>query len=146
MLLNALLLLAAAYLPVSSDALILTVEPYHVRSGEECVFERVEKDNKLGGSFEVVSGAAGGGPGAVYLHVTGPSGEAHFSSEKAHTSKFTVMAPAAGLYKVCLVNKDREEKSVAVSWLRRGPAPWRAEGQGRRALGHGAEDAGGART
>ena len=40
-------------------SLILTVEHYSVRNGEECVFERVEKDNKLGGSFEVVSGSAG---------------------------------------------------------------------------------------
>ena len=94
----------------SATGLILTVEPYHLRNGEECVFERVEKDNKLGGSFEVVSGSSG----AVNLYVTGPSGESHFSSDKVKSSKFTVMAPSSGLYKVCLVNKDREEKSVAV--------------------------------
>ncbi len=99
------LLLLACVAP-AARGLILTVGG----AAEECVFERVEKDNKLEGSFEVVSGAQG----ALYLLVTGPSGEAHFSSEKARTSKFTVMAPSSGLYKVCLANKDREEKAVAV--------------------------------
>ena len=105
----ALLLLALA----PSDSLILSVEPFHIRSGEECVFEKVEKDNKLVGSFEVVSGVSGFDV-TVFLYVTGPTGETYFSSEKVRSTQFTVMAPTTGLYKVCLVNKDREEKSVAV--------------------------------
>jgi hypothetical protein len=96
-------------LPCTS--LILTVEPYYLKSWEECVLERVEKDNKLSGSFEIVSG---GLASAVFLTVSSPNGDVQFNSEKVKTTKFAVMAPQAGLYKVCLVNRDREEKSVAV--------------------------------
>jgi len=93
------------FLVISTNSLILTVPG----SSDECVFERVEMSNKMQGSYEVVAGS-----GEIIGTVYGPNGEVHFNSEKAKTNRLIVMAPTSGLYKLCLTNKDREEKSVAV--------------------------------
>lgn len=95
-----------SFLTMTTSTLILTVPG----ATDECVFERVEKSNKLQGSFEVVSGV-----GEVIASVYGPSGELHFNSDKAKSNRLNVMAPMSGLYKLCLTNRDRDEKSVAVS-------------------------------
>lgn len=97
---------------MTTSTLILTVPG----ATDECVFERVEKSNKLQGSFEVVSGV-----GEVIASVYGPSGELHFNSDKAKSNRLNVMAPMSGLYKLCLTNRDRDEKSVAVSSPSLGP-------------------------
>ena len=89
-----------------ASGLILTVPG----NSDECVFERVEKSNKIQGSYEVVTGS-----GDIIGTVYGPGGEVHFNSEKAKSNRLIVMAPTSGLYKLCLTNRDRDEKSVAVS-------------------------------
>ena len=88
--------------------LIVTVK----EGDEECVFERLDKDNKLAGSFEVLSG----GNFDIDALVTGPSGDAHYKQLRQKTGSLQIMAPTSGLYKVCFSNKGISpgDKLVAV--------------------------------
>ena len=61
----------------------------------------VDKDNKLAGSFQVLSGGMLDVDAAVY----GPGGETHYSVQRQKSGTFQVMAPSAGFYKFCLSNK-----------------------------------------
>ncbi len=110
-----------AALLLTAAGLIVSVK----EGEEECVYERIEKDNKLVGSFEVLSG------GALDIDalVTGPNGDAHYKQLRQKTGSLQVMAPAAGLYKVCFANKgiSAGDKLVAVrAALRRCAHPTRA--------------------
>lgn len=98
----------AALLLASASALILSVS----EGDEECVFESVDKDNKLVGSFEVLSG----GSYDIDATVTGPNGNVHFKQLRQKTGSLQVMAPVSGLYQVCFSNKagSSGEKLVAV--------------------------------
>jgi hypothetical protein len=98
----------AALLLASASALILSVS----EGDEECVFESVDKDNKLVGSFEVLSG----GSYDIDATVTGPNGNVHFKQLRQKSGSLQVMAPVSGLYQVCFSNKagSSGEKLVAV--------------------------------
>lgn len=93
----------------AASGIVMTVGSHD----EECVMEQVEKDNKLTGSFEVLSG----GLLDVDAIVLGPNGEAHYSVQRQKTGTFSVLAPTTGLYKLCLSNRmsTMTEKTVALS-------------------------------
>lgn len=63
-----------------STGLMLTVVP----NGEECVYERIAKDNKLSGSFEVTSG----GDFDISVFVTGPNGDNHYKEKRSKSGSF----------------------------------------------------------
>jgi hypothetical protein len=90
-----------------SVAIILTVPA----GADECVSERLVKDNKLTGSFEVLAGDE------VGVVVYGPDGSAHYSTGRVKSGNLQVIAPTDGLYKLCLLNQPgRDAKTVAVRW------------------------------
>ena len=60
--------------------LMLSVIP----NGEECIYERVAKDNKLSGSFEVTSG----GDFDISVIVSGPTGENHYKQLRSKSGSF----------------------------------------------------------
>ena len=95
-------------LPHAAVAIVTTVSSHD----EECVYERVEKDNKLVGSFQVLSGGLLDVDAAVF----GPGGETHYSVQRQKSGSFAVMAPVGGFYKFCLSNKMSTitDKAVAV--------------------------------
>jgi hypothetical protein len=69
--------LAAALAALAADALLISVAP----NDEECLYERLEKDNKLVGSFEVLSG----GGFDIDAVVTGPDGVVHYKQLRQKT-------------------------------------------------------------
>lgn len=79
----------------------------------QCFMEMLEAQNKMKGSFEVISG------GLLDIDVTvfGPHGEAHYSVQRQKQGTFTVMAQTTGLYRVCFSNRmsTLTEKTVAFS-------------------------------
>lgn len=65
------------------------------------------------GSFEVMQGGLLDIDAAVY----GPANEVHFSAQRQKTGSFNLLAPSAGLYRLCFSNRmsTMAEKSVAFS-------------------------------
>jgi hypothetical protein len=60
--------------------LMMLVSP----NGEECVYERVVKDNKLSGSYEVASG----GDYDISASVFGPNEESHYKQVRQKAGSF----------------------------------------------------------
>lgn len=80
----------------------------------QCFLEDVEAGNKLSGSFEVISG----GVLDVDVTISGPAGEAHYHVLRQRSGHFTVLAPNAGLYRLCFSSRmsTMVQKTVAFSW------------------------------
>lgn len=81
--------------------------------GDECFYEKAEQNNKMAGSFEVVSG----GMFDVDCDVKGPNGRSHYSATKQKQGVFTFLAPSAGTYSICFSNRmsSQAEKTVVFS-------------------------------
>jgi len=68
---------------------------------EECFYEDMEENGKLQGSFEVVAG----GFLDIDCTVYGPGGQVHYTVSREREGRFLMLAPSAGTYKICFVNK-----------------------------------------
>ena len=60
------------------------------------------QSNKLTGSYEVLSG---GVAPEIDVTIYGPQGEGHYSTSRQKSGHFTVIAPTAGAYRLCLSNR-----------------------------------------
>ncbi len=82
----------------------------------------MEANNKLVGSFEVISG----GLLDVDVSVRGPSNEVHYSVERQKAGTFNMIAPSAGVYRLCFANRaaTMAEKAIAFS-MHKGDALFR---------------------
>lgn len=68
---------------------------------EECFFETVEADTKMGLTFEI----AEGGFLDIDVTITGPAGDVIYRGERESSGMYTFSAPTAGKYTYCFSNK-----------------------------------------
>ena len=79
----------------------------------QCFLEDVEAGNKLSGSFEVIAG----GMLDTDVAILGPAGEAHYSVLRQRSGHFMVLAPGAGVYRLCFSSRTSSaaQKTIAFS-------------------------------
>ncbi|CAB3220464.1 unnamed protein product [Arctia plantaginis] len=68
---------------------------------EECFFENVEADTKMGLTFEI----AEGGFLDIDVTITGPDGAVIYKGERESSGMYTFSAPTTGKYTYCFSNK-----------------------------------------
>ncbi|XP_026754891.1 transmembrane emp24 domain-containing protein 2 [Galleria mellonella] len=68
---------------------------------EECFFENVEADTKMGLTFEI----AEGGFLDIDVTITGPDGTVIYRGERESSGMYTFSAPTSGRYTYCFSNK-----------------------------------------
>ncbi|XP_041971530.1 transmembrane emp24 domain-containing protein 2 [Aricia agestis] len=89
------LLLAALW--SSSHCYTITVDAH----AEECFFENVDADTKMGLTFEI----AEGGFLDIDVKITGPDGAVIYRGERESSGMYTFSAPTAGRYTYCFSNQ-----------------------------------------
>ncbi|KAH0556499.1 transmembrane emp24 domain-containing protein 2-like [Cotesia glomerata] len=94
LLFNLVLLLCGVY---SAHAYTVTVDAH----AEECFFEKIEKDAKMGVTFEV----AEGGFLDIDVKIVGPDGNVIHEGEQEGSGKYTFAANVEGRYTYCFSNK-----------------------------------------
>ncbi|XP_026740524.1 transmembrane emp24 domain-containing protein 2 [Trichoplusia ni] len=90
-------ILFAASLLNTAHSYTITVDAH----AEECFFENVEADTKMGLTFEI----AEGGFLDIDVTITGPDGAVIYKGERESSGMYTFSAPTAGRYTYCFSNK-----------------------------------------
>ncbi|XP_022832033.1 transmembrane emp24 domain-containing protein 2 [Spodoptera litura] len=90
-------LLLAATLLHTGNCYTITVDAH----AEECFFENVEADTKMGLTFEI----AEGGFLDIDVTITGPDGAVIYKGERESSGMYTFSAPTSGRYTYCFSNK-----------------------------------------
>ncbi|XP_015180942.1 PREDICTED: transmembrane emp24 domain-containing protein 2-like [Polistes dominula] len=78
-------------------AYLITVDAH----AEECFFNKVEADTKMGLTFEI----AEGGFLDIDVKIIGPDGKIIYQGERTRSDKFTFGAHTAGIYTYCFSNE-----------------------------------------
>ncbi|CAH0696792.1 unnamed protein product [Spodoptera exigua] len=89
--------LLAATLLHTGNCYTITVDAH----AEECFFENVEADTKMGLTFEI----AEGGFLDIDVTITGPDGAVIYKGERESSGMYTFSAPTSGRYTYCFSNK-----------------------------------------
>ncbi|KAL4711873.1 hypothetical protein ACJJTC_006042 [Scirpophaga incertulas] len=93
---------------------------------EECFFEKVEADTKMGLKFEI----AEGGFLDIDVTITGPDGAVITKVERESSGVFTFSAPTSGKYTYCFSNKmSTMTPKVVMFNLEIGEAPHKPDGK-----------------
>ncbi|XP_045503679.1 transmembrane emp24 domain-containing protein 2 [Colias croceus] len=79
------------------NSYMITVDAH----AEECFFENVEADTKMGLTFEI----AEGGFLDIDVKITGPDGAVIYKGERESSGMYTFSAPTAGRYTYCFSNQ-----------------------------------------
>ncbi|XP_034941934.1 transmembrane emp24 domain-containing protein 2-like [Chelonus insularis] len=103
-LINGLLIITC--LIYNTHAYFITVDAHT----EECFYERVEKDTKMGLTFEI----AEGGFLDIDLKIVGPDGKVIHNGEREGGGKYTFAAYAPGVYTYCFSNQKSTLTSKVV--------------------------------
>lgn len=90
-------ILLAATLLNTANCYTITVDAH----AEECFFENVEADTKMGLTFEI----AEGGFLDIDVTITGPDGAVIYKGERESSGMYTFSAPTSGRYTYCFSNK-----------------------------------------
>ncbi|XP_047999311.1 transmembrane emp24 domain-containing protein 2 [Cydia splendana] len=100
---------------------------------EECFFEHVEADTKMGLTFEI----AEGGFLDIDVTITGPDGTVIYHGERESSGMYTFSAHVSGRYTYCFSNKmSTMTPKVVMFNLEIGDAPHKAEGDKDEAVDH----------
>ncbi|KAF9805790.1 hypothetical protein SFRURICE_009422 [Spodoptera frugiperda] len=89
--------LLAATILHTGNCYTITVDAH----AEECFFENVEADTKMGLTFEI----AEGGFLDIDVTITGPDGAVIYKGERESSGMYTFSAPTSGRYTYCFSNK-----------------------------------------
>ncbi|XP_072934446.1 transmembrane emp24 domain-containing protein 2 [Epargyreus clarus] len=93
---------------------------------EECFFEHVEADTKIGLTFEI----AEGGFLDIDVKITGPDGTIIYNGERESSGMYTFSAPMAGIYTYCFSNQmSTMTPKVVMFNLEVGEAPHKETGE-----------------
>ena len=121
---------AAAALATAASAIDITVPSGKIDS--ECFIERIEANNKLTGSFEVISGGfldidmdvrtctepkrnAGITPPPP-SQINGPNGAQLYTATRETQGHFNILAPMEGDYQICFSNRLSTSAEKVVSF------------------------------
>ncbi|XP_026314190.1 transmembrane emp24 domain-containing protein 2 [Hyposmocoma kahamanoa] len=111
-----------AVLLSSANSYTITVDAHE----EQCFFENVEADTKLGLSFEI----AEGGFLDIDVTITGPDGAEIYRGERESSGMYTFSAPVSGRYTYCFSNKmSTMTPKVVMFYLEVGEAQHKKEGE-----------------
>ncbi|KAI5634057.1 emp24/gp25L/p24 family/GOLD domain-containing protein [Phthorimaea operculella] len=92
---------------------------------EQCFFENVEADTKMGLTFEI----AEGGFLDIDVTITGPDGAEIYKGERESSGMYTFSAPTSGRYTYCFSNKmSTMTPKVVMFNLEVGDSPHKAQG------------------
>ena len=81
----------------SVEAYIVTVDAH----GEECFFEKVKSETKMGLMFEVTEG----GFRDIDVRIVGPDGKTIYQGERESNGEYTFAAYMDGVYQYCFSNQ-----------------------------------------
>ncbi|VVC99749.1 transmembrane emp24 domain-containing protein 2 [Leptidea sinapis] len=95
--LRVILLTVFSILPIFANSYTITVDAH----AEECFFENVEADTKMGLTFEI----AEGGFLDIDVKITGPDGAVIYKGERESSGMYTFSAPTSGRYTYCFSNQ-----------------------------------------
>lgn len=79
---------------------------------KECLYEYVEKDNKLIGNYEVTDG----GFLDISVTVTDQDGKTHYEQQKEVHGQFSVNAQSDGIFTVCFDNQQASDGDKVVGF------------------------------
>lgn len=116
-------------LPVILASLITITKSYTITvdaHAEECFFENVEADTKMGLTFEI----AEGGFLDIDVKITGPDGAVIYKGERESSGMYTFSAPTSGRYTYCFSNQmSTMTPKVVMFNLEVGEAPHKKTGE-----------------
>ncbi|KAJ2942808.1 hypothetical protein O0L34_g14996 [Tuta absoluta] len=93
---------------------------------EQCFFENVEADTKMGLTFEI----AEGGFLDIDVTITGPDGAEIYKGERESSGMYTFSAPTSGRYTYCFSNKmSTMTPKVVMFNLEVGDSPHKQQGE-----------------
>jgi len=114
--------LVVAFLVQGSRGYFITVEPH----SEECFFDKVKKDAKMGLTFEV----AEGGFLDIDVKIYGPDNKPIHAGDRESNGKFTFAAPMDGTYRYCFGNQmSTMTPKIVMFNMEIGEAPADGEGE-----------------